>query len=669
MLPVQVPQTPPVQIEEVVIVGRGDSLLGLVDSSTQGVVGAEQLAVRPWFRPGDVLESVPGVIVTQHSGAGKANQFFLRGFNLDHGTDLRTSFEGVAVNQPTHGHGQGYTDLNFLIPELVESVSFRKGPYYADIGDFGSAGAVDIRYVNRLESGIVRGVFGADDYARGVIATSERVLSGEMLVAFEAHEYDGPWTEPDDYRRFNGVAKWSRGTAWSGASVVLHGMDGEWNATDQIPKRARVDPIAPLGRFDSLDPTDGGRSNLLALTGEWHHGSALANTSVRAGARHTDLDLWSNFTYFLDDSVNGDQFQQTDRRMTYDLDARHEWIDTLWSHAMEHSSGVQIREDHIDNGLFRTAARTVLSTTREDEIDQLSIGLWYQNQLEWAETFRTIAGVRADLYTFDVDSDDPVNSGEENDALASAKLSLVFGPWFDTELYLNGGQGFHSNDARGVTTTVDPSTNTAVSRVDPLVRTEGAELGVRTTAIKGLQSTLSLWILDSDSEILFVGDAGTTEASRPSRRFGLEFANYWAFSEAWSFDVDAAWSRARFRDDSATGDHVPGALRTVLSAGVTWLPREDVHIALRGRHFGPRDLTEDASVRSSESTLVNLQSGWRIDDRWSVDFGVFNLFDEEVNDIEYFYDSQLPGEAQPVSDIHFHPAEGRTLRFGATARW
>ena len=655
------------RLDEVVIVGRADSWIGLVDSATQGAVDAAQLAVRPLSRTAELLECVPGLIVTQHSGAGKANQYFLRGFNLDHGTDLSVSFEGTPLNLPSHGHGQGYTDLNFLMPELVERVSFRKGPYFADVGDFGSAGAVEITYVDTLERPILRGQFGADDYARGFVADSHPFAEGRLLVAFDVFQHDGPWTNPDDLRRFNGMAKWSRGSESEGLSVALVGMDSQWNATDQIPSRAVASNL--LNRYDAVDPTDGGAASQISAIGEWHHATADSSSKITGFARHSDLELYSNFSYFLDDPVNGDQFAQLDERNTYGLDARHELPASFAGRPMEHSFGLQLREDHIDNGLSKTKARALLSKTREDQIDELSVGAWYQNELEWNGWFRTVAGLRGDAFEFDVDSDDIANSGEASEQIASAKLSLIFGPWAQSELYLNAGQGFHSNDARGVTTTIDPVSANAVAPVDPLVRTEGAELGLRSSMVDGLESSFSVWLLDSDSEIVFVGDAGTTEPSRPSRRFGVEWTNDWRLGERWVIDFDAAWSRARFRDSDPAGDHVPGALRTVLSAGLTWMPRESLSCALRARHFGPRDVIEDASERSSESTLVNFALGWRVDQRWSVELGVFNLFDERANDIEYLYDSQLQGEPAPVSDVHFHPAERRTLRLGIEASW
>ncbi len=665
--PQAVPPPETVRLEAFVVEGRDDSLLGVAASASEGLVGAEELARRPILRVGELLETVPGVIVTQHSGAGKANQFFLRGFNLDHGTDLATFVDGAPINLPSHGHGQGYTDLNFLIPEIVKSVRYRKGPYFADLGDFASAGAAEIEYVERLDEGVASVTAGAYDFMRALAADSFGLGGGELLFAAETQYYDGPWRVGNDNERFNGVVRWTRGTGDDSLSFTLSGMDGDWNSTDQIPLRAVQS--GALGRFDAVDPTDGGASSRLALTGAWSTARASSKTSARLTLAHTELDLFSNFTYFLDDPVNGDQFLQTDERITAYLDLRHEWSSSLGELPFEQSAGLQARSDAIDNALRRTRARAVLSTTRADDIQQTSAGLWWQGELGWSETLRTSLGVRGDLYGFDVESDNAANSGDEQDSIASVKFGAAWAPWTSGELYFNAGTGFHSNDARGVLTTDDPATPAPgdASPVDPLVRTKGLELGARTTFADGQQSTLSLWTLESDSEILFVGDAGTTEPSRPSRRYGVELANFLALNDAWTLDLDASWSHARFSDDDPAGDFIPGAVETVVAAGLSYQDPSGFFGSLRVRHFGPRPLIEDDSVRSQESTLVYLQLGQRLSANVTLTLDVFNLFDEDARDIEYFYASQLPGEPAPVDDVHFHPAEPLQARVSLRA--
>jgi hypothetical protein len=651
----------PVRLPEVLVQGRSDSLIGIAETASQGTIGAVQLEQRPLSRPGEVLETVPGLIATQHSGAGKANQFFLRGFNLDHGTDFATSVNAVPVNVPTHGHGQGYTDLNFVIPELVERVNFRKGPYYADLGDFSSAGAADLQYFRELQQSLAQIEGGSFGYARGVFASSPKVGPGNLLYGLELYHNDGPWTNPDDYKRVNGVLRYSEGDAALGYSITAMGYKGDWDATDQVAQRAVDRP--GFSRFDSLDPTTGGDSQRYSLSAEWHRADDKSASQVMAYGFYYDLDLFSNFTYFLS-GPQGDQFEQTDKRCVGGAKASHTWFGQLFERDMENTVGLQVRSDSIKNGLFLTQERDRFETTRSDKIWETSVSPYAENKVKWGEKFRSALGLRADYYHFDVsESNDPANEGGEDDAIVSPKGSLVFGPWAQTELYLSGGLGFHSNDGRGVTSAVDPA--------DPLVRTYGAEVGARSTIVPGWQSTLAVWWLDIDSELLFIGDAGTTEASRPSRRYGVEFANYYTPVPWMTLDADFSFSHARFRDDEPAGDHIPGSVETVIAGGITLQQQGDSGFfgGLRLRYFGPRPLIENDSVRSGETILLSGRAGYRFSRHWMLAVEVFNLLDRDDHEIDYFYESQLAGELAPVEDIHFHSVDPISVRVALTARF
>jgi hypothetical protein len=654
---------PAVTLPPVVVTGRAEDLVGTADAASVGYVGAAQLELRPKLRPGEVLETVPGLIATQHSGAGKANQYYLRGFNLDHGTDFAVNLEGIPLNLPTHAHGQGYLDMNPVIPELIESMEFRKGPYYADLGDFSSAGAAEIRYFRRLPGAMARVEAGSFNYWRGLWADSMAVGSGHWLYALEGLYNDGPWTEAEHFRRGNAVVRWSdqrEGTQWS---VMATGYAGDWDATDQIPARA----VGPgFSVWNSMDPTTGGESQRLNLVAGWQRDGFKSRTRASLFASYYKLDLFSNFTYFLDHPDLGDQFEQVDQRRVLGGKIEHT---RLWSDT-ELGLGLDVRADWIRNGLHWTRARTRWDTVRTDRVNQLMMGTYTHVRHQWSDWLRSYAGLRMDSAWYDVQSDRPENSGSESDALLSPKVGLVFGPWERTEFYLNAGLGFHSNDGRGATTRVDPVTGEPVQRVDPLVPTKGAELGVRTTWIQGLQSSVSFWWLDIDSELLFLGDAGTTEASRPSRRYGIEWANYYAMTSWLVWDLDVAWSHARFRDDDPAGDHIPGAPEWVLAAGVTVPRMGPFYGSVRFRYFGPRPLTEDGSVRSDGTALVNVEVGWRISPRWDLALQCFNLLDRRDHDIDYYYVSRLPGEpAEGVPDVHFHPMEPLAIRVVLTGRF
>nr|WP_244525201.1 MULTISPECIES: TonB-dependent receptor [Bradyrhizobium] len=624
---------------------------------------------RPAARVGELLEAVPGLIVTQHSGEGKANQYFLRGFNLDHGTDLAISVDGMPVNMPTHGHGQGYADINFLIPELVQSVNVRKGPYFADKSDFASAGAVDIDYVSKLPNNIAELTFGSFGYQRALAAGSTAAGNGTLLTAFEADKYNGPWDVPDNVRKLNGVLRYSQGTATDGFTLSAMAYANGWNATDQVAQRAIDQGV--IGRLGSLDPTDGGTSSRFSLSSNWAQSSAYGETKVNAYVIRSSLQLFNDFTYFLDDPVNGDQFSQTDRRTVYGLDASHAFAVRFAGIETQTRVGLQTRGDDIDVGLFKTIARETLSIVREDSVKEGNVGLWADTTARWTDWLRTTVGIREDYFAGRVVSDTPQNSGNAQASMTSPKAGIVLGPWYRTEFYGNAGYGLHSNDIRGATITVDPNDKvTPLDRVPLLVRSKGAEIGIRTKVIDGLTSTLAVFVLDFDSELLFVGDAGTTEPSRPSRRLGVEWTNQYKMLPWMTFDFDLAYTRARFTNFDPVGDFIPGAPAWVASGGVTFGADSGWFGALRGRYFGPRPLIEDDSVRSQPSLIFNARAGYKFDNGLRMQLDVLNLFNAKTNEIEYYYLSRLPGEPiDGVADRHVHPAEPLAVRLTLAAKF
>lgn len=641
-----------------------EGLAGEADAASQGTIDDEQLENRPLLRPAEVLEVIPGLVVTQHSGTGKANQYFLRGFNLDHGTDFAVHVDGMPVNLPSHGHGQGYADLNFLIPELVEHIHYRKGPYYADEGDFSAAGAAHVHLKRSLEAGFAELKAGSFGYRRGLFGASQAVEGGSLLGMLEVGQDDGPWDHPEKLRKLNGVLRYANGDDKNGFTLTGMAYESHWNSTDQIPLRALED--GSLGRFGAIDPTDGGRASRYSLSTQWARSDASTSTRASAYAYHSQLDLFSNFTFFLNDPVNGDQFEQVDRRTVMGGEASHTWHTQFDGREIEHTGGVQLRNDDIPEvALHNTAARQRLSTVRNDSVRQSSAALYYLNSIAWSPWLRSLAGMRADTYRFRVDSDNPLNSGSASASLISPKVGLVLGPWSKVEYFANYGYGFHSNDARGATIAVDPATGAPVQRVTPLVRAKGAEVGLRAAPFRGVQTSLAIWRLDIDSELLFVGDAGTTEPSRPSRREGIEWASYFKPSRSVTADFDLTLSRARFKNDDPAGNYVPGAASRTASGGIAYAEGR-LSAGLRLRYFGPRPLIEDDAQRSGSSTLVNAKLGYAVTKQVRFGFEVLNLFDRRVDDITYFYESKLQTETAPVADRHFHPAEPRTLRLSLT---
>jgi TonB dependent receptor-like, beta-barrel/Carboxypeptidase regulatory-like domain/TonB-dependent Receptor Plug Domain len=640
------------------------NLVGIAASASQGAVTAAQLEERPVMRAGEVLETVPGLIVSQHSGEGKANQYYLRGFNLDHGTDFATTVAGVPVNTPTGAHAHGYADVSFLIPELVSGVQYKKGPYFADEGDFSAAGAANVNYVNRLESPVVRVSAGHDGWGRLFGAASPRIAGGSLLGAIELNHNDGPWVRPDDYQKINGVLRYSRGDNRNGLTLTGMGYWADWSSTDQVPDRALENGL--IQRFGLVDSSDGGKANRQSLTTEFQRSNGPSSFRATGFLLHNSLNLFSNFTYFLDDPKNGDQFEQAEQRVAAGGRVTYRRLGHFFERHTETAVGVQVRRDWLDPvGLYRTAARRRLSTTREDEVGQTMVGVYAQSEIEWTRTLHTSVGLRADRYQFSVNSDNPLNSGDGSDGLVSPKVGAIFGPWNGTEVYVNAGTGFHSNDARGAVISVDPARSEPADRVTPLVRAKGAEIGLRTVRVRRLQSTVALWYLGLDSELLFVGDGGTTEAGRPSRRVGLEWTNYFRLAPGLTIDADLAFTRARFTDGDPAGTHIPGALDRVISAGIAFEPRHPLFGSLRLRHFGPRPLIEDASVTSKNTAIWNGEIGYRVSRKARLVLEAFNIFDARVSDVDYFYRSRLPGEpSEGIDDVHTHPAVPRSARIG-----
>jgi hypothetical protein len=644
-----------------------ESLLGIAGAASQGAVTAAELAMRPIMRAGDVLETVPGLVVSQHSGEGKANQYYLRGFNLDHGTDFSTTVAGVPVNAPTGAHAHGYADANFLIPELVSGIQFKKGPYFAEEGDFSAAGAANVNYVSALDAPIASLSAGGNGWRRTLVAGSPRVGEGHLLGALELTQNDGPWVRGDHLRKANSVLRYGRGDTRNGYSVTGMGYWADWDSTDQVPSRAVGAGL--LSRFGAVDPTDRGHTDRQTLAVELQRSGANHTTRASGYALRSGLSLFSNFTYFLDDPVHGDQFEQTERRLATGGRVSHRRLGRFAGRHAETAVGVQVRRDWISPvGLYRTIGGTRTATTREDRVGQTLAGVYAQSEVQWSSTMRTTMGLRADVYRYDVASSLASNSGRGADGIASPKFGAVFGPWASTELYANAGMGFHSNDARGAVTRVDPSTGDDVVPVTPLVRARGAEIGVRTVRLRGVQSTVALWYLGLDSELLFVGDAGTTQSGRPSGRTGVEWSTDARLRPWLRADVDVSISRARFANEDAAGPRIPGSLGRVIAGGLTVEPSErffGLHGSVRLRHVGPRPLTEDAGVTSGSTTLWNAEAGMRLSRRARVVVEGFNLLDADASDVDYFYRSRLPGEpAEGVEDVHTHAVPPRSVRVG-----
>ena len=748
--------------------GREDELVGIAESATQGTVGAKEIQDRPILRSGEVLETVPGLIITQHAGGGKANQYFLRGFNLDHGTDIAIFLDDMPLNLPSHAHGEGYSDMNTVIPEFVKRVNFEKGPYYADVGNFGSAASAHVEFFKTLSQNFFQVEGGSYTYGRAVFGASQKLGSGNLLYGGEEYYYDGPWKHPDAYNKINGLITYSRGDDTDGVSITARAYRGKWNSSDQIP----VTAVPLVGSFGALNPADGGHSQRYSLQGEWHHQGTNSESKISAYVFYYDLNLFSDFTYYLTDYNKGDQFEQQDRRWVGGFDAHHTIFSTWFGRKMSNTFGLQFRNDWINNGLYRSENRvrttktdysatgasffpttsasgptcitipnsnitlavtlpnsttatttvpnttcpTLPGTTERDNFTDMIGSAFVENKIQWTNKFRSVVALRGDNDKFVVTSlayptdivtlpdgatttINAANSGSAAKSLPSPKASLIFGPWANTEFYLQGGFSFHSNDGRGATQTIEPVSpdypypNTVMPRISPLVQTKGGEIGVRTVAVPHLQSTLALWYLHSNSELEQDGDTGGTIASeQSSNRYGLEWANYYTPAEHLAVDFDIADSRAQFtqidpgdatqyvvnvpitvngkpdgivnwQQSGPGGKLVPEAVKVVISSGITLHTYHGFSSSLRLRYFGPRDLTSDGIYHSNQTVLLNGEIGYQFMKKWHLSAEFLNMLNRRDSDIDYAYTSQITPTVAPAFTRVFHPAEPFLVRF------
>lgn len=664
-------------LPEVEVRGPVDAVVGGADSASEGAAEQASFQSRPKLRPGDIVEAVPGVVATQHSGDGKANQYFLRGFNLDHGTDFAVSVDGMPVNMPSHGHGQGFADLNFLIPELVSGVRYRKGPYFYDGGDFSLAGAATLDYVSALDRPYLETTLGEHGFRRLLAAGSSSASDHTWLGALELEKNNGPWQVPERLSKVNAVVRFSQGSPQRGWRLTGMAYRSRWTSTDQVPERLVND--GELARFGSLDPSDGGNTRRLSLSAHWHDLTPQGETRLSAYAIDYRLRLFSNFTYYLSNPIQGDQFEQSDRRRVFGLAGLHQKT-TKWGQLEGLLSlGAQWRGDRIAGvGLYATEARERLQTVRDDNVSQDLISLYGQQLFNLSPQLRATVGLRGDWLGYRVDGREPVygaaNSGRGHDSLISPKAGLAWTVTPTQELYLNWGQGFHSNDVRGATIRVDPQTGEPAERVPALVKGQGAELGWRFQPREGLTLTAALWQLAVDSELVYVGDAGATEPGRASRRRGIEATLRWQIDARWRLEADAAWSRARFRGTAPAGEgnYVDNAAERVLAAGAVW-QNGPWMATMRLRHIGARALNTQNSVRSRPVTVLNFGARYAINRHLSLGLEVFNLANRKGNDIEYLYASCSAGEVASgacgsgIEGRHIHPMEPRTVRL--SARW
>ena len=562
----------------------------------------------------------------------------------------------MPVNFRTHGHGQGYLDVNGLIPESVQRVDYRKGPYRADTGDFSLVGSSMITTHDRLDP-FATVELGSYGYRRFVAGGSASLGAGDLLVIGQAKYNDGPWELPEDFSGYSGMIKYSAPLGDGDFQIALHLFDADWAPTEQLPERVIGTPLCE-DRFCALDTTLRGSTERQVLTANYESD----NWRLTAYAQHYDWSLLSNFTYFLEDPVNGDQLRQFEELWTFG--GRLERFDQL-TPRISLRSGAEWRIDRHDPvGLEETIAGVTEKPVGIFEVNQESLGLYSEVIVEPADRLFVTAGLRGDFYGFATEGlAGPLAwSGKANDSVLSPKIGANYEVVDGIALYANYGQGFHSNDARGVTNPTDPAPG--------LVEGNFKEVGLRFER-GGLIFTGVYWWSGIESELIYVGDAGAVEPSDPSRRRGYELTAFWKPNN-W-LAVDAVWtgSRARFVGLPEGENYVPGALDSAGELGVSAAFRQ-WNASMRLRYLGPHALIEDNSQRGASTLLVNTRIAWTPDDLWGLEFygEVLNLFDSKDDDIDYFYATRFPGEpAEGIEGRNSRIVEPRQVRVGLTKRF
>ena len=644
------------EVEEVIVWGRSLQLLGNTNSASKGVVGYSDFSTRPLSRVAELVEVVPGMIATQHSGPGKANQYFLRGINLDHGSDFSTYFDGMPVNFRTHAHAQGYMDLNFIIPEIIERVDFQKGPYFADTGDFSLAGSNSMKTYDALAENFTEITFGSEDEIRLVTANSFQLANGSVLAAFEHHQSNGHFDLDQDVRKYNGLLKYTGDIANIPSRITFSAYDSQWISTNQVPQRAVDSGL--ISRFGFIDPDLGGESHRYSLTANFQ----INDWDLNLYASSYYMSLINNPTYFLNNPADGDEFEQEDERRLFGGSLRKRSESEIFGLPATQTVGIDIRYDDVNElNLFNTIGRRRLSSIREDEAEEFSAGLFAESQISLTDKLRATLGVRVDFYDFEVDALREGNSGSDQDSLWQPNIGLAYRVNENVELYLNYGHGFHSNDVRAAVNTIDPVTGDPTEAQDVLVEGKGSEIGFRYDTLNGFNIAIAAFELRTDSELVFVGDAGTTEPSDPTNRGGVEINSFWEINENWVFDFSAAKTSGHFRGLPSNADSITDAHEEVLAAGLTHVGNNGLTASLRVRHFSDAALTEDESVQKDGSTLVHAGVSYAFSN-WEIGIDVLNLLDADDDDIAFFFESQLAGETTGAEDIHFHPSNPRHIR-------
>jgi hypothetical protein len=645
--------------------------IGAPVSTSQGFVSQADIQNKPLFRTTEFFEQIPGLIFSNETNGIDANTMFLRGFLIDHGTDFAFFVDGVPMNLGSNPHAQGYTDLQFVIPELIATVDYGKGPYYAQAGNFSAVGYADVHYMDALPYGIAKVEAGKYDWFRTLVANSGGVGPGTLLYAVETNYFDNAFSTREDLNKTSVMFRYTIAEENDKFTLSSYLYNGQGTSEPVIPLRFTT--TGQLSPFFNVSPTDFIVANRFMLNGQWRHqwdDGALTRANVY-GYRFT-LSLNENPSGFTT-GPQGDQIDQIDQRWVVGANLEQTWKSLLFGDRAANTVGLQARHDAIGAGVDFVENRLFLGADSSAAIGESDVGVFYRNEFKWSDKVRTVLGVREELYHVDVTNHlTPENSGDKTSTIFLPKGSLVLGPWDQTEFYLNGGYSFHSNNAEGAVINVDPTTGSSTPREPLLVQARGAEVGVRSQAIPHLTTSAALWQLHLGSELIFDPVAETTTPLRSSDRYGVEWVNTYSLCDWLTLNADYSWAHGRLIgvDPNTPGQHIPDAPTTVFSGGPSVKLPDGLFANLRYRYWGPRYLIEDASASSRATNLFELSCGYECP-RYTLNLQILNLFNSNGHDIDFYDTTFYPnyGDAAPKNDILYKPLQPFAMRFSVTMRW
>ena len=657
------------------------------------------LKIKPVRSAQDVLNLAPGLFIAQHAGGGKAEQIFMRGFDSDHGTDIGVYVDGLPVNMVTHGHGQGYADLHFIIPEIIDGLTVYKGPYFSQFGNFGTAGSVDLRTTDHPEKNLVKVEGGMFNTARATTVL-KIPTSGKHQSAYIAGQYaytDGPVESPQGFNRANVYGKFhTHITPNSELGIGVGAFTSAWNASGQIPQRAVENGL--ITRWGSIDDTEGGITGRYNASVDYHFMEGYDHDfMIQAFMSKYDFKLYSNFTFFLNDPVNGDMIEQSDSRNIYGINTRYSFRKSVGDFQFYTKVGTTYRGDKIDVSLWKSPERSRLSVLTDNRVNEVNMAFWVEEDLVFSSKFKAQLGLRGDYFTFDVldhlDRPDfpgnglPHATGYAQSAILSPKLNLVWSPADPLDIYVNMGTGFHSNDARDVVLSArmndivrqGEKNGLSASEIDQslsdrffdpehaslktLPRASGAELGSRIALGNRVLTSVAAWYLHLEEELVYVGDEGSTEASGESRRMGIDLEMRFQLADWIWADFDLNASDGRYVGEPDGANYVPLAPRLTSQGGVNALHPSGIEASLRYRYMADRPANEDNTVVADGFIVANVVLGYHFN-RFRIFALGENLFNVEWNEAQFDTESRLFNEASSVSELHYTPGNPFNVQVG-----